>query len=74
MKNNEYLQLFLDETEEMVDRLATNLVSLEKKPSHHELIAVVFRDAHTIKGSSGAMGYTQMASIAHHMELSLIHI
>jgi len=74
MKNNEYLQLFLDETEEMVDRLATNLVSLEKKPSHHELIAVVFRDAHTIKGSSGAMGYTQMASIAHHMEsvLSLL--
>ena len=74
MKNNEYLQLFLDETEEMVDRLATNLVSLEKKPSDHELIAVVFRDAHTIKGSSGAMGYTQMASIAHHMEsvLSLL--
>jgi len=74
MKNNEYLQLFLDETEEMLDRLATNLVSLEKSPSDHELIAVVFRDAHTIKGSSGAMGYTQMAKIAHHMEsvLSLL--
>lgn len=74
MKNNEYLHLFLDETEENVDRLAVSLVALEKQPNDKPLINDVFRDAHTIKGSAGAMGFTQMATVAHHMEslLSLL--
>jgi len=74
VKNNEYLHLFLDETEENVDRLAVSLVALEKQPNDKPLINDVFRDAHTIKGSAGAMGFTQMATVAHHMEslLSLL--
>ncbi|MBT9158189.1 MAG: Chemotaxis protein CheA [Firmicutes bacterium] len=74
MKKNEYLHLFLDETEENVDRLAVSLVALEKQPNDKSLINDVFRDAHTIKGSAGAMGFTQMATVAHHMEsvLSLL--
>ncbi|MBT9176082.1 MAG: Chemotaxis protein CheA [Firmicutes bacterium] len=68
MVNNNYLRLFLDEAEEIVDRLALNLVSFEKHPSDTGLINEVFRDAHTIKGSAAAMGFTQMASVAHQME------
>jgi len=72
--NNDYLRLFLDEAEEFVDRLALNLVALEKHPADAGIINEVFRDAHTIKGSSAAMGFTQMASVAHQMEnvLSLL--
>jgi two-component system chemotaxis sensor kinase CheA len=72
--NNDYLRLFLDEAEEVVDRLALNLVALEKHPADTGIINEVFRDAHTIKGSSAAMGFTQMASVAHQMEnvLSLL--
>lgn len=74
MVNNDYLRLFLDEAEEFVDRLALNLVALEKHPADAGIINEVFRDAHTIKGSSAAMGFTQMASVAHQMEnvLSLL--
>lgn len=68
MVNNDYLRLFLDEAEEIVDRLALNLVSFEKHPSDTGLLNEVFRDAHTIKGSAAAMGFTQMASVAHQME------
>ncbi|MBT9156449.1 MAG: Chemotaxis protein CheA [Firmicutes bacterium] len=68
MVNNDYLRLFLDEAEEIVDRLALNLVSFEKHPSDTDLLNEVFRDAHTIKGSAAAMGFTQMASVAHQME------
>jgi len=68
MLNNEYLRLFLDETQEMLDRLATGLVNLERSPGDRELVNEVFRDAHTIKGSAGAMGFMQMAEVAHSME------
>jgi len=66
--NNDYLRLFLDEAEEIVDRLALNMVLLEKTPSDAGIINEVFRDAHTIKGSAAAMGFNQMAGVAHQME------
>jgi len=74
MVSKEYLRLFLDEAEEIVDRLALNLILLEKHPEEQRIINEVFRDAHTIKGSSAAMGFTHMAGVAHHMEnvLSLL--
>jgi len=68
MHSNEYLPLFLDETQEMLDRLATGLVNLERSPNNKDLVNEVFRDAHTIKGSAGAMGFLQMAEVAHSME------
>lgn len=71
MQNSDYLRLFLDEAEEIIDRLASNLVLLEKYPDEQRIINEVFRDAHTIKGSAGAMGFTQMAQVAHHMESTL---
>lgn len=68
MVNNDYLRLFLDEAEEILDRLALNLVLLEKQPTDISIINEVFRDAHTIKGSAAAMGFAEMASVAHQME------
>jgi len=68
MQNSDYLRLFLDEAEEIIDRLAGNLVLLEKHPEDTRIINEVFRDAHTVKGSAGAMGFAQMAEVAHQME------
>lgn len=68
MQNSDYLRLFLDEAEEIIDRLSGNLVLLEKHPGEPRIINEVFRDAHTVKGSAGAMGFTQMAEVAHQME------
>ena len=68
MQNSDYLRLFLDEAEEIIDRLTGNLVLLEKHPGEPRIINEVFRDAHTVKGSAGAMGFTQMAEVAHQME------
>ena len=49
MQNSDYLRLFLDEAEEIIDRLTGNLVLLEKHPEEPRIINEVFRDAHTIK-------------------------
>ncbi|MDP3486474.1 MAG: chemotaxis protein CheA [Bacillota bacterium] len=68
MQNSDYLRLFLDEAEEIINRLTGNLVLLEKNPEEPRIINEVFRDAHTVKGSAGAMGFTQMAEVAHQME------
>jgi len=68
VKNSEFFNLFLDEACEIIDRLGNNLVELEKYTNNTRLINEVFRDAHTMKGSSGAMGFVKIAEITHHME------
>lgn len=62
------LQLFLDETGEHLDTLETELLDLERDGADPDLVARVFRAAHTIKGASATAGLGGMAHITHVME------
>lgn len=64
---SQYLDLFLQEAEEQLELLERELVRLESDPTPERLQAI-FRSAHTIKGSSGAMGFAQIAELTHEME------
>ncbi|MDL5502804.1 MAG: Hpt domain-containing protein, partial [Candidatus Methanoperedens sp.] len=44
------------------------LLSLEKDPANSETINVMFRAAHTLKGMSATMGYTNIKELTHNME------
>jgi len=44
------------------------LLALERDESNQDIIQEIFRAAHTIKGSSGIMGYQNMTSLTHEME------
>lgn len=67
MDMSQYLDLFLQEADEQLEVLEQETLKLEKEPSH-ERLQVIFRAAHTLKGSSRAMGFTNFANLTHEME------
>jgi len=56
---------FLIESNENLDRLDRNLVELEKSPRDQELLADIFRTIHSIKGTTGFLGFHHLESVAH---------
>lgn len=64
---SQYLGLFLEEAREQLDILEQETLKLEKEPSLDRL-QVIFRAAHTLKGSARAMGFQHMAELTHEME------
>ena len=64
---SQYLDLFVQEAEEGLATLERELLLLERAPTL-ERIDVVFRAAHTLKGSSRAMGFSGIADVTHEME------
>ncbi|MCC7367208.1 MAG: chemotaxis protein CheA [Chloroflexi bacterium] len=64
----EELPIFIAETDEMLQMLDEQLVRLEQDGPSPELLQEVFRAAHTIKGSSAAIGHLRMAKLTHATE------
>jgi two-component system, chemotaxis family, sensor kinase CheA len=56
---------FIVESHENLDRVDRDLVALEKDPTSHELLAEVFRAIHTIKGTTGFLGFSRLESVTH---------
>lgn len=63
-----YLALFLREAAEHLTSLQQGLLQLEQQPDNGELLAVLLRNAHTVKGSARMLGLESIGSIAHRME------
>jgi len=61
----EIVKEFLAESAEGLDLLDRDLVELERDPTSRERLAEIFRAVHTIKGSSGMLGYSKLESVAH---------
>jgi two-component system, chemotaxis family, sensor kinase CheA len=62
------LGAFLDECVERTDGLAERLLVLEQRGAERSLVDEIFRDLHTLKGSSGFAGLKKMNRVAHHAE------
>src|SRR5437660_9386138 len=62
---DEIVKDFLVESNENLDRLDQELVKLESEPSSKELLESIFRTIHTIKGSCGFLGFSQLEKVAH---------
>lgn len=56
---------FLIESNENLDRLDRNLVELEQSPRDQELLADIFRTIHSIKGTTGFLGFHHLEAVAH---------
>ncbi len=65
---NEIVQEFLVETSENLDQLDQDLVALESDPHSRELLGSVFRTIHTVKGTTGFLGFTRLESLSHAAE------
>jgi len=64
----ELVATFRAEVEERLASLAAGLLSLESNPRAREVVAALFRDAHTVKGSAKMLGLDHVVSVAHLME------
>lgn len=63
-----YLDVFLDEGREQLALLETNILEMERGPHTPEMLQTLFRAAHTLKGSSRAMGFLAIGDLTHEME------
>ena len=66
--NEEFIQEFLEESDESLDQLDRDFVALESDPRDSDRLASVFRAIHTIKGTSGFFGFSKLGAIAHASE------
>ncbi|MEW5866184.1 MAG: chemotaxis protein CheA [Bacillota bacterium] len=64
----EDIKLFLSETIDQLGLLEEEIVRLEGEGPDPRLLQDMFRIAHTVKGSSAAVGHTTMSTLAHAME------
>ena len=56
---------FLAESLEGLDRMDRCLTDLEQRPNDKELLGEIFRSVHTIKGTTGFLGFTRLEKLAH---------
>ena len=67
----EILNIFNVESEEIISRLNDNLMALEKSPTNKDVLILLFRDAHSLKGASRMIGFTATQNLAHKLEDTL---
>ena len=62
------VQEFLIESEEFLQRMDQDMVALESSPDDAELLNRIFRALHTIKGTSGFLGFEPVVRLSHRAE------
>ncbi|NMO95182.1 chemotaxis protein CheA [Paenibacillus lemnae] len=65
---SEYRELFLEELDEQLEVMDHGILKLEQETDKKEAVQSLFRAAHTLKGSSAAMGFESMKLLTHEME------
>ena len=66
--DDELYQEFITESEESITQLNNALLELESNPDDAAAIDDIFRQAHTLKGNFGAMGFENASTVAHAVE------
>lgn len=61
-------QAFSEECDELLERMEHVLLEMEADPNNSALIDELFRIVHTIKGSSGLVGFEQLVDFSHELE------
>ncbi|OWR32806.1 chemotaxis protein CheA [Saccharibacillus sp. O23] len=62
------MKFFLEEADEQLQLLEQEVLKLERDGGSDSTVQCIFRAAHTLKGSSAAMGFDAMKNLTHEME------
>jgi two-component system chemotaxis sensor kinase CheA len=62
---DDLIREFLIESHAGLDQMERCLTELEERPADTELLANIFRSVHTIKGTTGFLGYARLESLSH---------
>lgn len=68
------VETFLNEAEEFLEEMEAGLLSLEECPEDTSVVDQVFRAAHSLKGSSMAVGLNQVGGFTHEVEALLLKV
>lgn len=68
MMDDSLRKAFSEECDELLERMEHVLLEMESNPKNHTLIDELFRIVHTIKGSSGLVGFDQLVHFSHELE------
>ncbi|WP_411346127.1 chemotaxis protein CheW [Paenibacillus sp. WLX1005] len=68
MDMNQYLSMFIDESNDHLQSLNEKMLELEGNPTDLGIVQVIFRSAHTLKGMAATMGFEDLAALTHQME------
>ena len=68
MSQDEGIEIFRVEAQELLEQIEQGLLDLAHKPGDKELVATVFRALHTLKGSGAMFGFDALAGFTHHCE------
>jgi two-component system chemotaxis sensor kinase CheA len=68
---DEIVRTFVAESEENLRALDEGFVALESTPFDAEVLATIFRMAHTLKGNAASLGYVALSEFAHAVEDTL---
>ena len=66
--DEEIIQEFLNETNEGLQQLEIDFVTLEKEPQNTDILNSTFRVIHTIKGTAGFLGFKNLGAVSHKAE------
>jgi two-component system chemotaxis sensor kinase CheA len=62
---DELTKEFVAESQEGLERMELCLTDLEKRPGDLDLVSEIFRTVHTIKGTTGFLGFRRLEKLAH---------
>ncbi|RJP86126.1 MAG: hybrid sensor histidine kinase/response regulator [Desulfobacteraceae bacterium] len=68
IEDDELRELFKIECEEHLQHLNDGLLKLEKNPDDPGALAVMFREAHSLKGAAHMLSLSDIENISHHLE------
>ena len=66
--DDEMREVFALEAEELLQNIGANLERLGNAPNDREALMEIRRNAHTLKGSAGILGFKTTSELAHHVE------
>ena len=72
--SEELSQIFITESNEIIELLDQEIVRLEAEPDNRELLDEVFRAFHTLKGNAGMVGMSRFEKLSHVTEEVLTEI
>ncbi len=62
---DEIVAEFLVESHENLDQMDRDIIALEQEPGSRSLLSSVFRTVHTIKGTTGFLGFGRLQELTH---------
>ena len=65
---SQFYQVFFEESQEHLDSMESLLLGLDIEDPDAEQLNAIFRAAHSIKGSAGTFGFTDLAEVTHVLE------